>query len=142
MTSNLGSTHILDVTLSPDELRERVMVDVRGHFRPEFLNRIDETVIFDRLGPEDLRAIVDVQLARLRRRLEERDLELRVTDAGKDLLARLGYDPVYGARPLKRAIRTYVEDPLALALLEGRIAGDVVEVDADGEQMVLRGSST
>ena len=142
MTSNLGSTHILDVTLSPDELRERVMVDVRGHFRPEFLNRIDETVIFDRLGPEDLRAIVDVQLARLRRRLEERDLELRFTDAGKDLLARLGHDPVYGARPLKRAIRTYVEDPLALALLEGRIAGDVVEVDADGEQMVLRGSST
>ena len=143
MTSNLGSTHILDVTLSPDELRERVMVDVRGHFRPEFLNRIDETVIFDRLGPEDLRAIVDVQLVRLHRRLADRDLELRVTDAGKDLLARLGYDPVYGARPLKRAIRTHVEDPLALALLEGRLAGaDVIEVDADGERVELRGAST
>jgi ATP-dependent Clp protease ATP-binding subunit ClpA len=80
-------------------------------------------------------------LARLRRRLEERDLALRVTDAGKDLLARLGYDPVYGARPLKRAIRTHVEDPLALALLEGRVVGDVVEVDADGDHLVLRGSS-
>ena len=140
MTSNLGSTHILDVTLSPDELRERVMVDVRGHFRPEFLNRIDETVIFDRLGRDELRSIVDVQLERLRRRLEDRDLELRVTDAGKDLLASLGYDPIYGARPLKRAIRTYVEDPLALALLEGRIAGAAVEVDADGASIVVRGA--
>jgi ATP-dependent Clp protease ATP-binding subunit ClpB len=139
MTSNLGSTHILDVTLGPEELRERVMVDVRGHFRPEFLNRIDETVIFDRLGREDLRAIVDVQLARLRHRLEERDLALVVTDAGKDLLADLGYDPVYGARPLKRAIRTHVEDPLALALLEGRLGGSgTIEVDADGQQVVLR----
>jgi ATP-dependent Clp protease ATP-binding subunit ClpB len=142
MTSNLGSTHILDVTLGPDELRERVMVDVRGHFRPEFLNRIDETVIFDRLGREDLRAIVDVQLARLRGRLEERDLELTVTDAGKDLLADLGYDPVYGARPLKRAIRSHVEDPLALALLEGRLGDSgVIAVDAEGGQLVLRGSS-
>jgi ATP-dependent Clp protease ATP-binding subunit ClpB len=140
MTSNLGSTHILDVTLSPDELRERVMVDVRGHFRPEFLNRIDETVIFDRLGRDELRSIVDVQLERLRRRLEDRDLELRVTDAGKDLLASLGYDPIYGGRPLKRAIRTYVEDPLALALLEGRIAGAAVEVDADGASIVVRGA--
>jgi ATP-dependent Clp protease ATP-binding subunit ClpB len=142
MTSNLGSTHILDVTLAPEQLREQVMVDVRGHFRPEFLNRIDETVIFDRLGRDDLRAIVDVQLARLRRRLEERDLELRVTDAGKDLLADLGYDPVYGARPLKRAIRAHVEDPLALALLEGRLgASGVIEVDADDQQLVLRGGS-
>jgi ATP-dependent Clp protease ATP-binding subunit ClpB len=140
MTSNLGSTHILDVTLGPDELRERVMVDVRGHFRPEFLNRIDETVIFDRLGQDDLRAIVDVQLERLRRRLEERDLELHVTDDGKDLLARLGYDPIYGARPLKRVIRTALEDPMALALLEGRIRdGQVVEVGADGEQVTVRG---
>ena len=141
MTSNLGSTHILDVTLAPDELRERVMVDVRGHFRPEFLNRIDETVIFDRLGKADLRAIVDVQLARLVRRLEERDIELRVTDAGKDLLADLGYDPVYGARPLKRAIRSHVEDPMALALLEGRLgASGVIGVDAEDGELVLRGT--
>jgi ATP-dependent Clp protease ATP-binding subunit ClpB len=134
MTSNLGSTHILDLTLPPDELRERVMVDVRSHFRPEFLNRIDETVIFERLAAEQLRAIVDVQLARLHARLTERDLGLRVTDAAKDVLARLGYDPIYGARPLKRVIRTHLEDPMALALLEGRISdGQVVEVDTSAD---------
>jgi len=141
MTSNLGSTHILDVTLPPDELRERVMVDVRSHFRPEFLNRIDETVIFDRLGRDELRAIVDVQLERLRRRLDDRDLALHVTDAGKDLLASLGYDPIYGARPLKRAIRSEVEDPLALALLEGRITGSTVEVDAVDGRIVVGGAA-
>ncbi len=140
MTSNLGSSHILDVTLSPEELRERVMVDVRSHFRPEFLNRIDETVIFERLAADELRRIVDVQLERLRRRLADRDLALDVTDAGKDLLARLGYDPVYGARPLKRVIRTRVEDPLALALLEGRIVdGQTVVVDAAGDAVTVRG---
>jgi len=140
MTSNLGSSHILDVTLAPEELRERVMVDVRSHFRPEFLNRIDETVIFERLDASELRRIVDVQLERLRRRLAERDLVLDVTDAGKDLLARLGYDPVYGARPLKRVIRTRVEDPLALALLEGRVVdGQQVVVDADGDAVTVRG---
>ena len=159
MTSNLGSTHILDVTLAPEQLREQVMADVRQHFRPEFLNRIDETVIFDRLGRDELRSIVDVQLQRLHQRLSERDLELHVTDAGKDLLASLGYDPVYGARPLKRAIRAHVEDPLALAILEGRIGGaasstvgstsgsavgglavasNTVEVDAEGERIVVR----
>jgi ATP-dependent Clp protease ATP-binding subunit ClpB len=131
MTSNLGSTHILDLTLPPDELRERVMADVRTHFRPEFLNRIDETVIFERLAREQLRAIVDVQLERLRTRLAARELTLAVTEDGKDVLARLGYDPIYGARPLKRVIRTHLEDPLALALLEGRIVdGQRVEVDA------------
>ncbi len=140
MTSNLGSSHILDVTLSPEELRERVMVDVRSHFRPEFLNRIDETVIFERLAADELRRIVDVQLERLRRRLADRGLALDVTDAGKDLLARLGYDPVYGARPLKRVIRTRVEDPLALALLEGRIVdGQTVVVDAAGDAVTVRG---
>jgi ATP-dependent Clp protease ATP-binding subunit ClpB len=141
MTSNLGSTHILDVTQSPEELRERVMVDVRGHFRPEFLNRIDEVVIFDRLGRGELRRIVDVQLMRLRRRLEDRDLELHVTDSGKDLLASLGYDPIYGARPLKRVIRTHVEDPLALALLEGRIIdGQRIELEAEDGALQLRGA--
>jgi ATP-dependent Clp protease ATP-binding subunit ClpB len=129
MTSNLGSGHILDVTLSQDELRERVMADVRGHFRPEFLNRIDETVIFSRLDPTQLRAIVDIQLERLRRRLAERDLELVVTDEAMQRLAELGYDPVYGARPLKRVIRKQVEDGLAKALLTGAIT--------DGQQVVV-----
>jgi ATP-dependent Clp protease ATP-binding subunit ClpB len=129
MTSNLGSGHILDVTLSQDELRERVMADVRGHFRPEFLNRIDETVIFSRLAAEQLRAIVDIQLDRLRQRLADRALELVVTDEAMDRLAELGYDPVYGARPLKRVIRKEVEDALAKALLTGLIV--------DGQQVVV-----
>jgi ATP-dependent Clp protease ATP-binding subunit ClpB len=135
MTSNLGSTHILDADLSADELRDRVMRDVRGHFRPEFLNRIDETVIFDRLDREQLREIVDIQLARLRSRLDERDLSLTVSDAAMERLAELGYDPLYGARPLKRVIRTQLEDPLARAMLAGEVAPGqeiVAEVDDDG----------
>jgi ATP-dependent Clp protease ATP-binding subunit ClpB len=105
MTSNLGSTHILDADISPEALRDRVLTDVRGHFRPEFLNRIDELVIFDRLERGQLRDIVDIQLARLRRRLAERDIELDVTSPAMDRMAELGYDPLYGARPLKRVIR-------------------------------------
>ena len=132
MTSNLGSTHILDVTASPDEVREQVMVDVRAHFRPEFLNRIDEIVVFDRLAPEQLRVIVDLQLERLRSRLAERDIALAVTDAAKDRLAVLGYDPLYGARPLKRVVRTELEDRLAAAILDGRVVeGQHVTVDVD-----------
>ncbi|MEX1178761.1 MAG: ATP-dependent chaperone ClpB [Nitriliruptor sp.] len=135
MTSNLGSGHILDVTLAPEELRERVMADVRGHFRPEFLNRVDETVIFDRLDAPQLRAITDIQLDRLRARLADRDLTLEVTDAALDHLAERGFDPVYGARPLKRVIRRELEDQLAKSLLTGEIEeGVTVRVDvADGE---------
>jgi ATP-dependent Clp protease ATP-binding subunit ClpB len=130
MTSNLGSTHILDPTLTPEHLRERVSADVRAHFRPEFLNRIDEIVIFDRLAPEQLRDIVDIQLDRLRERLAERDLTLEVTDAAMDRLAELGYDPLYGARPLKRVIRKELEDQLAKAMLTGAVAdGQAVVVD-------------
>ncbi|HKJ54557.1 MAG TPA: ATP-dependent chaperone ClpB, partial [Nitriliruptoraceae bacterium] len=135
MTSNLGSQHILDVTLEPSDLRERVMADVRSHFKPEFLNRIDDIVIFDRLSREDLASIVDIQLGRLVRRLVDRDLDLDVTASAKAHLADLGYDPVYGARPLKRVIRTQVEDRLAKLILSGRVddgATVVVDVDADG----------
>jgi len=118
MTSNIRS---------PNELRDR--------FRPEFLNRVDEVVVFDALTREQLADIVDLQLARLRDRLAERRLSLEVTDAAKEALAEEGWDPAYGARPLKRAIQRLVENPLALELLEGRFAeGDVVRVDArDGE---------
>jgi ATP-dependent Clp protease ATP-binding subunit ClpB len=130
MTSNLGSTHILDASLSPEALRERVMADVRSHFRPEFLNRIDELVIFDRLAREQLRAIVDIQLDRLRGRLAERDLTLTVSPPAMDRLAELGYDPLYGARPLKRVIRKELEDPLAMAMLTGEVTdGREVAVD-------------
>jgi ATP-dependent Clp protease ATP-binding subunit ClpB len=139
MTSNLGSQHILDITLSEQDLRSRVMADVQTHFRPEFLNRIDETVIFSRLAREQLRTIVDIQLGRLRRRLAERDLDLEITDAAMDWLADRGYDPLYGARPVKRLVRKTIEDTLAKALLEGQVVDGqrvVVDLDESGEMRI------
>jgi ATP-dependent Clp protease ATP-binding subunit ClpB len=123
MTSNIRS---------PDELRER--------FRPEFLNRVDEVVVFERLTREQLGEIVELQLDRLRARLAERGIELEVTDAGRELVAEAGWDPAYGARPLKRAIQQLLENPLARELLEGRFSeGDTVRVDArDGELLFER----
>src|SRR6266542_4576975 len=108
---------------------------LRDHFRPEFLNRIDEIVEFKPLSREQLSEIVDLQLARLRRRLADRELELELTDAAKEALAEAGWDPAYGARPLKRAIQRLLENPLALRLLEGDFAeSQTVLVDAhDGE---------
>jgi ATP-dependent Clp protease ATP-binding subunit ClpB len=135
MTSNLGSTHILDTGLSSEALHDRVLADVRGHFRPEFLNRIDEVVIFERLTREQLREIVDIQLARLRTRLDTQAVVLEVSDAALDRLAELGFDPLYGARPLKRVIRRELEDQLARGLLAGEVAPGRtvrVEVAADG----------
>jgi ATP-dependent Clp protease ATP-binding subunit ClpB len=121
MTSNIRS---------PNELRDR--------FRPEFLNRVDEVVVFDALTREQLADIVDLQLGRLRERLAERRLLLEVTDEAKELLAEEGWDPAYGARPLKRAIQRLVENPLALRLLEGDFAeGDVVRVAVAGGELVF-----
>jgi ATP-dependent Clp protease ATP-binding subunit ClpB len=137
MTSNLGSSH-LALGVVGDEERESVMADVREHFRPEFLNRLDELVIFEPLGPEQLRSIVDIQLERVARRLAERDLALEVSDAAKDLVARAGYDPVYGARPLKRAIQRLLENQLAQRLLGGEyMPGDAVQVDVDADGTAL-----
>ena len=114
------------------------MADVRSHFRPEFLNRIDETVIFDRLAADQLRAIVDIQLDRLRRRLADRDLTLEVTDAALTWVADRGYDPVYGARPLKRVIRREVEDRLAKAMLGGEVVdGQHVVVDVEDDAITV-----
>ncbi len=130
MTSNLGATQILDPDLGEEELRERVQRDVREFFRPEFLNRIDETVIFHRLTPDELHDIVRLQLDRLRERLGDRDLELEVTEPAVDWLAERGYDPVYGARPLQRVLRTEVENALARAILADDVQdGDTVVVD-------------
>ena len=138
MTSNLGSQWILDPTESAEVIRERVMAAVREHFRPEFLNRLDEIEIFSRLGKQQLRAIVDVQLERVRQRFAQRDLGLELTDAARDWLADRGYDPVYGARPLKRVLRRELEDKVALALLDGRInEGDTVKVDAAGDELAF-----
>jgi ATP-dependent Clp protease ATP-binding subunit ClpB len=138
MTSNLGSQFILDPTESDEVIRERVMAAVREHFRPEFLNRLDEVLIFNRLSRQHLRQIVDVQLERVRARFAQRDLSLELTDAAKDWLANRGFDPVYGARPLKRVLRKELEDRVALALLDGSIIeGQTVKVDVDGGQLVI-----
>jgi ATP-dependent Clp protease ATP-binding subunit ClpB len=112
--------------------------ELRDRFRPEFLNRVDEVVSFEALTREQLAEIVELQLARLRRRLAERRIELEVTGAAKELLAEEGWDPAYGARPLKRAIQRLIENPLALELLEGRFAeGDAVRVDARGGELTF-----
>jgi len=138
MTSNLGSQYLLDPTEPDDVIRERVMAQVREHFKPEFLNRLDEVLIFSRLSREHLRRIVEVQLERVRQRFAQRDLELEVSDAALDWLAERGYDPVYGARPLKRVLRKELEDKVALALLDGRITeGATVKVDVSPEDELL-----
>jgi ATP-dependent Clp protease ATP-binding subunit ClpB len=143
MTSNLGSEHIQPGL--PDEvIEERVMMAVRGHFRPEFLNRVDDLIVFRRLSREQLRAIVDIQLAQLQKRLADRHITLELSEAAKDLLAEEGFDPVYGARPLKRVIQKRLTDALAMKLLAGEYSdGDTITVDGhDGEivfgQAVLR----
>jgi ATP-dependent Clp protease ATP-binding subunit ClpB len=106
------------------------MEDLRAHFRPEFLNRLDETVVFHRLDRAQIRRIVEIQLVRFEKRLGARGLALEISDAAKDLLGQVGYDPTFGARPLKRAIQRLIENPLAQELLAGRYApGDVVIVD-------------
>ncbi len=129
MTSNVGSQFILD-TSNAEQREARVMDALRAHFRPEFLNRIDEIVIFDRLTESDLTAIVEIQLRRLISRLGARNLRIELTDAAKLKLARDGFDPVYGARPLKRVIQREILDPLSMQLLNGRFKeGDTIGVD-------------
>lgn len=138
MTSNIGSMHLLD-GIAPDGTlkegaRERVMEELRAHFRPEFLNRVDETVVFLPLRRDQIARIVELQLIRLRARLEDRKIRLDMSDAARDFIADAGYDPVYGARPLKRYVQHYVETPLARELVGGKIRdGQRVTVDvADG----------
>jgi ATP-dependent Clp protease ATP-binding subunit ClpB len=139
MTSNLGSQIIQEMAGRPfEDVRESVMAVLRDHFRPEFLNRVDEVIVFRPLTEEQLAAIVDIQLRRLEKRLAERRIQLVVTDAARKLLAQRGWDPVYGARPLKRAIQRSVQDPLAMMLLEGKFSdGDAVEVDAPNGELTF-----
>jgi len=130
MTSNLGSQWIVERGLSADEIRERVMDAVRTHFRPELINRIDEIVIFGALGLEQIQKIVEIQLGGLRKRLAERKMSLELTPAAEQELARAGFDPVYGARPLKRTIQKELVQPLAVRLLQGTFAdGDTIVVE-------------
>ncbi|WP_261568047.1 ATP-dependent chaperone ClpB [Frankia gtarii] len=131
LTSNLGSQFIADPTLSPQVRRESVMVAVRDAFKPEFLNRLDDVLVFDQLGRDELTHIVDLQLDRLRARLHERRIGLEVTDPAKAWLSDVGYDPVFGARPLRRLVQTAIGDQLARELLAGQVRdGDDVLVDA------------
>jgi ATP-dependent Clp protease ATP-binding subunit ClpB len=130
MTSNLGSQWITERGLSWEEIRERVMEAVRSHFRPELLNRIDEIVIFRPLGMDQIEQIVDIQLEGLRERLSERNIELQLTPEAKAFLAREGFDPIYGARPLRRVIQREIVQPLAMRLLRGEFRdGETVVVD-------------
>ena len=131
MTSNLGSQYILEVAGVDEEVERRVREVLRTHFRPEFLNRVDETVIFRSLQREDLKLIIDIQLGRLRKLLKDRGITLALTDKAKELLVQEGYDPAFGARPLKRTIQQHVADPLAVQILGGTIhAGEHLLVDA------------
>ena len=139
MTSNLGSEH-LQLVEDVNEARDGVMAVVRGHFRPEFLNRIDETILFSKLKPEHMGAIVDIQLGRLAGLLEDRRMTIDLDQAARDWLANKGFDPAYGARPLKRVIQKEVQDPLARLLLEGSIKdGDEIRVTAEAGVLVING---
>ena len=137
MTSNIGSQFLMD-GIAEEVAEERVLGALRDHFRPEFLNRVDEIVVFSRLDREQLGAIVELQAARLRRRLAERGVDLEITEAARDLLGREGYDPAYGARPLKRLVQRRIENPLAQRMLAGEVRdGDRVAVDAEGDEITF-----
>jgi ATP-dependent Clp protease ATP-binding subunit ClpB len=134
LTSNIGSQFMTEGVT--EGTKRQVQEVLRAQFRPEFLNRLDEIIFFHPLGRDHIRAIIDIQLSRLMKRLEERKIHVELTDAARDLLIEEGYDPVYGARPLKRTIQRRVLDPLALRVLEGDVReGDVVRIDAAGGQL-------
>jgi ATP-dependent Clp protease ATP-binding subunit ClpB len=139
MTSNLGAAIFQDRTASPEEREEKVLADVRAHFRPEFINRIDEVVVFDALSRDDIVKVVEIQLRGLEQRLSDRKLQLELTDEAKTYLANAGYDPNFGARPLKRLIQHEIQDPLAMLLLSGEVReGDTVVVEAGTDGLTLR----
>ena len=139
MTSNVGSQWIQDPTLADEERRERTMEALRDTFKPEFLNRIDDIIIFSALAMEDIERIIDIQLGLIRKRLQERKLSLELTEGAKHYIAQAGYSPVYGARPLKRVLQKQILDPLALQLLEGAfVEGDRIVIDQDEGRVIFR----
>jgi ATP-dependent Clp protease ATP-binding subunit ClpB len=145
MTSNLGSQQIQEMAGEEnyDAMKGAVMEIVGGHFRPEFINRIDEVVVFHPLGREQIRAITGIQIQYLRDRLQDRDMGLDLSDVALDRLGEAGFDPVYGARPLKRAIQQQMENPLAQEILAGKFkAGDTIRVDVEGDQLVFSKGAT
>jgi ATP-dependent Clp protease ATP-binding subunit ClpB len=155
MTSNLGAEFLADPrqplgfgmpgekdkVLSEEQAYSLVMDAVRKHFRPEFLNRIDEIIVFHRLRREDMAAIVDIQMRGLRKLLAERKITIELDDGARTWLANQGYDPIYGARPLKRVIQKQVQDPLAEQLLEGSIKdGDTVRLSVKDGKLTINGA--
>jgi ATP-dependent Clp protease ATP-binding subunit ClpB len=144
MTSNLGSEYLVNQPEGEDSeaVRDQVMAVVRGHFRPEFLNRVDEIILFHRLKREQMTKIVDIQIRRLQKLLADRKLTIDLDASAKDWLGQKGYDPAYGARPLKRVIQKYVQDPLAELILQGKIhEGETAKITADKNGLVINGQA-
>jgi ATP-dependent Clp protease ATP-binding subunit ClpB len=142
MTSNLGSEFLVNQPEGEDTaaVREHVMAAVRAHFRPEFLNRVDEIILFHRLQKSEMGRIVEIQFARLQKLLEERKIVLKLDPAARDWLAAKGWDPSYGARPLKRVIQRYLQDPLAEMILAGEVKdGDTVAISSQGNVLTFNG---
>ena len=141
MTSNVGAEHLMTMTGEDvEEAREAVMGELRGRFRPEFLNRVDEVILFRRLAMEHMTHIVDIQLKRLEGLLADRDIRIDLDEAAKQVLAKAGFDPAYGARPLKRVIQKRLQDPIARLILQGDIKdGETVTVSADGDTLTVNG---
>ena len=145
MTSNLGSQQIQELFNNADssddsytDMKNAVMETVATHFRPEFVNRIDEVVVFHPLAQEQIREIANIQFEYLRERLADRSMDIQLSQAALDCLGEAGFDPVYGARPLKRAIQQQVENPLAQDILAGKyVAGDVIKVDASDDGLIF-----
>lgn len=152
MTSNIGSSHIQELLEAKAKrpkaywaednyekvLKERIMADLKSFFKPEFLNRVDEIIIFNPLNEELLKMIVDIQVNRMKKYFHEKKIDITLTENAKDFISKIGYDPVYGARPLKRAIQREILNPLALKLLEGKFKeGDVIEVDYFGDRLIF-----
>jgi ATP-dependent Clp protease ATP-binding subunit ClpB len=141
MTSNLGSAIFGDTSLDREKQKQTVLDDVRAFFRPELVNRIDEIVVFDPLGRDEIGQIVGIQLRALQRRLTERGLSIELTDEARAYLADKGYEPAFGARPLQRLIQREIQDPLAMKLLAGEIHdGDTVTIDVSADRMSFRTS--
>jgi ATP-dependent Clp protease ATP-binding subunit ClpB len=136
MTSNLGSREIMNSALVDTPIKEMITDVLRSHFKPEFLNRIDDIVIFGQLDKSEIERIIEVQLEKLRKNLAERGISIVLEDSAKALLADEGYDPTFGARPLKRAIQSHVQNPLAIKLLNGEIkSGSTIRVTAEGGEL-------
>ncbi len=140
MTSNIGTEYIQQVTeQNIERVREQVITELRRYFKPEFLNRVDDIIIFRSLTKEHLFKIIEIQIARVKKRLEERKLSLELTERAKEFLAEVGYDPQFGARPLRRAIEKHLLDPLAKEILEGKyLEGDIIWVDADEQGLIFQ----